>query len=121
MEFLTSMFGLPARPQRPLKEHSSRRQLESLVRGMQAEIVVRLGGVQLSGPQLGGLRVGDLVVLDQRVGEPLRAMVRGEPKFLGWAGRVGDRQAFEIESEIQLSRHVTPDLELATAAGASSK
>ncbi|MBS0205398.1 MAG: FliM/FliN family flagellar motor switch protein [Planctomycetes bacterium] len=95
-EFLAHLFDLPIRPQRPVDDHTSRRHLEELVRGMQSELEVRLGGVQLTGPELAALRVGDVVVLDQRVGEPLQASVRGEPKYLGWAGRVGNRQGFEI-------------------------
>lgn len=104
-EFLAHMFQLPICPQHPVDDHTSRRHLEELIRGMQTELEVHLGGVQLTGPQLAALRVGDVVVLDQRVGEPLRASIRGEPKFLGWAGRVGSRQGFEIASEIQNSRH----------------
>ena len=100
-DFLARMFGLPVRMQRPAGDQSNRRHLERLIRGMRAEVEVRLGCVQLTGPQLTTLRVGDVVVLDQRVSEPLSASVRGEPKFLGWAGRVGNRQAFEIESEVQ--------------------
>ncbi len=99
-EFLTRLLGLPTRSQRPADGQTGRRHLERLIRGMQTEIEVRLGGVQLTGPQLARLRVGDVVVLDQRVSEPLRATVRGEPKYLGWAGRVGNRQGFEIESEV---------------------
>lgn len=115
IDFLYFIFGLPPRSQRPSKVHSSRQLLESLIRSMQTELVIQLGSVQLSGPQLAALRVGDLVVLDQRVSEPLRATVRGEPKFLGWAGRIGDRQAFEVESEIPPARTVIAQPESAAA------
>ena len=105
-EFFARLLGLPVRSLRPADGQTGRRHLERLIRGMRTEIEVRLGGVQLTGPQLAKLRVGDVVVLDQRVSEPLRATVRGEPKFLGWAGRVGNRQGFEIESEVQQVRYV---------------
>lgn len=108
MEFLSGLFGLPSRQHRASDGHSSRDRMEVLIREMRAEVVVRLGGVQLTAPQMSALRVGDVVVLDQRVSEPLRGTIRGEPKFLGWAGRIGDRQAFEIESEIQSTRFVSP-------------
>jgi flagellar motor switch protein FliM len=97
-EFLARMFNLPPPARRAAEGDSSRRNMERLVRGMRGEIEIRLGGVQLTGPQLAALRVGDVVILDQRADEPLRASFRGEPQFLGWAGRVGNRQAFEIES-----------------------
>lgn len=78
---------------------SPRQQLESMARDMTTQVTVRLGGVQLSAPQLSELRVGDLVVLGQKTTEPLRAIVSGKPRFLGWPGRVGNRQAFEIASD----------------------
>lgn len=107
-DFLAHVFGLPIRSQQSVDPLATRRQLEQLVRDMHADVEIRLGSVQLTGPQLAALRVGDVVVLNQRVSEPLQAVIRGEPKFLGWAGRVGNRQAFEIASEI-LPRH-TGDL-----------
>jgi flagellar motor switch protein FliM len=103
-DFVAHLFGLPVRNQQSVDPQSSRRQLEQLVRDMRAGMEVRLGAVQLTGPQLASLRVGDVVVLDQRVGDPLQASVQGEPKFLGWAGRTGNRQAFEIATEIQQRR-----------------
>ena len=98
--FLARLFGVAAKPTRSADELPSQRHLEQLIRGMRAEVEVRLGAVQLTGPQLAKLRVGDVVVLDQRVTDPLLASIKGEPKFLGWAGRVGHRQGFEIESEV---------------------
>ena len=45
-----------------------------------------------------GITVGDVVMLDQRVTEPLDAYVQGTPKFRGWPGRCGTRQALQILS-----------------------
>jgi flagellar motor switch protein FliM len=100
-DFLAQLFGIPRPSTRSAKDQSSRQQLEQLILSMRTGLEIRLGGVQLTGPQLAALRVGDVVVLDQRVSDPLCASVHGEPKFLGWAGRSANRQAFEIESEIQ--------------------
>src|SRR5208337_4009872 len=80
-------------------ELSPRQQLESLARDMSTQLTVRLGGVQLTAPQLAELRVGDLVVLNQKTTEPLRAMISGQTRFFGWPGRVGNRQAFEVAIE----------------------
>lgn len=102
-DFMARLIGLPERIQAPTEGLSSQQNLERLIRQMSTEVEVRLGGVELTGPQLAKLRVGDVVVLDQRLSDPLRAFVSGEPKFLGWPGRVGNRQAFEIESEIRRS------------------
>lgn len=98
-EFLVELFGV-AKPQENLDATATRRQLESLARDMSTQMTVRLGAAQLSPPQLAALRVGDLVVLNQKTTEPLRAVVSGKTKCLGWPGRVGDRQAFEITVEM---------------------
>ena len=97
-DFLAKLFG-SLRAANSASGVSSRQQLESLARDMTTQITIRLGGVQLSAPQLSDLKVGDLVVLNQKTTEPLRGIVSGKPRFLGWPGRVGNRQAFEITSE----------------------
>jgi flagellar motor switch protein FliM len=74
--------------------------LEQLVREIPAELVVRLGEAQLDVAELAKLNVGDVVILDQRITEPLVATVAGMPKFSGRPGRVGPRQAFQIESTL---------------------
>ena len=72
--------------------------LRLLVEELPAELTVVLGTVELSLADLARLSVGDLVILDQRVAEPLTALMAGEKKCEGWPGRVGTRQAFEIAS-----------------------
>lgn len=97
-EFLTLLFG-STRAIAMDEIASPREQLETLARDMSTQVIIRLGGVQLTAPQLSELRVGDLVVLSQKTTEPLRGMISGKPRYLGWPGRVGNRQAFEIASE----------------------
>ena len=80
---------------------SARPKLELLAREMSVEIAVGLGTVELDVAQIAKLRAGDLVILDQRVSDPLPARVAGEAKFRVWPGRVGSRQAFQIESLLE--------------------
>ena len=101
LEFVQTLFGTTQRTRNAAPDASTRVQLESLVRGMNTEVAVRLGSVQLSTPQLANLRVGDLVVLDQRVSDPLQATIGNEPRYLGWPGQVGERQAYLIDSEVR--------------------
>ncbi len=75
-------------------------QLEEVVREIPVEVVVRLGEVDLPLAELAELRVGDVVVLDQRIVDPLTAAIGGCLKFTGWPGRVGSKQAYQIESVI---------------------
>jgi flagellar motor switch protein FliM len=105
-EYLTALFGTTERTRAASQDASTRGQLETLVRGMTTEVEIRLGGVQLTAPQLAKLQVGDLVVLDQRVSEPLRASIGDEPRYLGWPGQVGNRQAYVIESELSQRQRI---------------
>lgn len=80
------------------QEAAVRPRLESAVREVPVEVCVQLGNAKLPLHQLMRLRVGDLVLLDQRVNEPLAALIAHNQKFRGWPGRSGSRQAFQITS-----------------------
>jgi flagellar motor switch protein FliM len=74
------------------------RKLEEVVRQLPIDLTVELGQVELPIAQLAGLAPGDLLILNQRVSEPLCVRVDDRPKFRGWPGRVGRRQSLQIES-----------------------
>src|SRR5579883_292644 len=81
-----------------LIQQEAPRKLEALVRELPIEVTVELGMVELSLSQLAGLAPGDLLILNQRVSEPLSVRVDNRMKFRGWPGRVGSRQSLQIES-----------------------
>jgi flagellar motor switch protein FliM len=81
-----------------LLQQDAPRKLETLVRDLPIEMIVELGMVELSLAQLAGLAPGDLLMLNQRVSEPLNVRVDNRPKFRGWPGRVASRQSLQIES-----------------------
>jgi len=100
-ERLTELFvGRKEPPKMTAQEAAARPKIEAFVREIPVELSVRLGNVELPLSLLAELRVGDLVVLDQKVSEPLRASVSGEERFRVWAGRVGPQQAIQVESLI---------------------
>lgn len=74
------------------------RKLEALVRELPIEVTVDLGMVELTLAQLSALAPGDLLILNQRVSDPLCVRVDNRTKFRGWAGRVGSRQSLQIAS-----------------------
>jgi flagellar motor switch protein FliM len=74
------------------------RKLEALVRELPIEVSVELGVVELPLAQAADLAEGDLLILNQRVSEPLTVRVDKQAKFRGWPGRVGSRQSLQIES-----------------------
>ena len=77
---------------------AGRSSMEPAVRGVPVPLAVVLGSVELPLAQVSRLRAGDVLILEQRVSEPLTARVAGAPKIRVWPGRVGTRQAVEIES-----------------------
>jgi flagellar motor switch protein FliM len=70
--------------------------LEQTIRQIPMQVVVHLGKANVHVSDLMNLQPGDIVILDQRVSDPLSADVGDLTKFLGWPGRVGTRQAFQI-------------------------
>jgi len=66
------------------------------VQAIPVQLVVRLGRARVQVAELAEMRVGDVLLLNQRLTEPLQAEVSGKVTFVGWPGRVGNRQAFQI-------------------------
>lgn len=98
---LSSLLGRPEAVAGADQKSGSRALLESLVGDMPVDVAVHLGGAELHVSQLAGLRSGDLVLLDQPVSRPLKASVAGETRFLVWPGRVGPKQAIQIQSLVE--------------------
>jgi len=82
-------------------EAAARPRLEMLIRDLPVQMSVTLGTAELPISQLAKLRPGDLVILNQRVSDPLIASVAREAKFRVWPGRVGAQQAFQVESLLE--------------------
>ncbi|MCZ6643614.1 MAG: FliM/FliN family flagellar motor switch protein [Gammaproteobacteria bacterium] len=76
----------------------NQRNMEALALEIPVQVIVRLGSTSLHVAELASLSAGDVVVLDQRITEALVAEIAGEEKYRVWPGRVGARQAIQIES-----------------------
>lgn len=73
-------------------------QLEALVRNLPLDITVILGNVEVPLAQIANLQRGDVILLEQRISEPLSAYLGDKPYFRGWPTRAGSYQAFVIDS-----------------------
>lgn len=73
-------------------------QMESLVREMSVDLAVVLGTADLTMHDLAGLNTGDVVVLRQKVTQPLDGLVAGTRKFRVWPGVIGTRAAVVIDA-----------------------
>jgi flagellar motor switch protein FliM len=74
------------------------RHIEALVREMSVELTVLLGTADLAMSALSGIKAGDVLVLRQKVDQPLDGLVSGARKFRVWPGVVGDRAAVVIDA-----------------------
>lgn len=90
----------PPPPTAAPQSDAQRRQIESLVREMPIDLTVTLGSSDLTLLDLAKLQPGDLLVLHQKVSEPLPAAVGGADKFRVWPGAVGGRQAVQIHAVV---------------------
>ena len=100
-ETVAQAFESTDRARRLAQRPDEQAQLEVLVREMRAELTVLLGRTQLDAAQLAKLCPGDVMLLDQRVREPLKVLIAGTEHFLVWPGKVGIRQAVRIESTVK--------------------
>jgi flagellar motor switch protein FliM len=78
--------------------NKGRAEVEKLVRHWTADLSVELGSVDMSIGQLANLKPGDVLILDQRVNEPLKALVEGREKFRVWPGQVRSRLGIQVVS-----------------------
>ena len=72
--------------------------IEALVREMSVDLTVLLGTADLTMHEVSGLRAGDVVVLRQKVDQPLDGLLSGARKFRVWPGVVGARAAVVIDA-----------------------
>ncbi len=69
---------------------------EAVVRHMDLELVGLLGTTEMTMGELTDLNVGDLMLLNQKIDQPIPVMIDKQPIFDGWPGRVGKSQGIEI-------------------------
>lgn len=73
-------------------------QIEAIVRDMRVDLAVVLGTAELTMHDLAQLKSGDLVLLRQKVTQPLDGFVSGTRKYRVWPGVVGTHAAVVIDS-----------------------
>lgn len=78
-----------------------RTSVETVVRAMQVDLSVVLGTADTTMSELAQLQAGDVIVLRQRVGEPLDGFVSGAHKFRVWPGAIGLRAAVQVQSQVE--------------------
>jgi len=82
----------------PTPEPADRERIEALVREMAVDLAVVLGEAVLTMAEVAALKTGDVLVLRQKVSDPLAGLVAGERKFRVWPGAVGGKAAVQIHA-----------------------
>jgi flagellar motor switch protein FliM len=93
-----SLVQSPPKPIPPPIE--SREQIEALVREMPVDLSVVLGTADLTMLDLARLKTGDVIVLRQKINQPLDGLVSGARKFRVWPGVRGTRAAVLIDAPV---------------------
>lgn len=87
-------------PPDPMSSAADRKHIESLVLEMGIDLSVVLGTADLTLDEMARLKPGDLLVLRQKVSDPLDAEVAGAAKFRVWPGAIGSRAAVQIQAAV---------------------
>ena len=69
---------------------------ESTVRQVPIDVVTSLGQVSVPMSQLSDLKEGQLIMLDQRIDQPITAFVNDRPFYECWPGKLGGQQALQV-------------------------
>jgi len=83
-------------------DHSWGERLLDRIRSAEVEVVVELGRRNIMVQDLFKLSVGEVLALENEVTDFITARVEGVPKFLGRAGVVGTKKAFQVEQRINM-------------------
>lgn len=72
--------------------------IDDVVQAMPVDLTVVLGTAELSMDDVAQLQTGDVVVLRQKIDQPLDGLLSGMRKFRVWPGVIGQRAAVVIDS-----------------------
>ena len=71
-------------------------ELQQLAKRIPLDLSIRLGEVEIDVADLAGIRVGDVIVLDQRVSEPLKCFLCEQLFLEAWPGQQNARRAIQV-------------------------
>ena len=67
-----------------------------LVDQIPLELVCELGSIDASMAAVNNYEVGDVIVLNQRIDEPVKVKTDSQVILKGWPGRMGNQQGIEV-------------------------
>lgn len=94
---------ISASPSTSAGDGRERHCLEQSLLAATGELSVVLGDAKVSLAQLDALSVGDVIPLNQKISDPLRAQFGGQTLYMGWPGKYGKKQMFQIDEMVKPS------------------
>jgi len=81
-------------------DHRWRSHIERRIRGLHVVLGCSLGTARITGKDLLEMKVNDVVLLNQKVSDPVVISVEGVPKFKGHPGAYHNKKAVRIEESL---------------------
>jgi len=81
-------------------DHKWRSYIERRIQELRIDLGCSLGTAQVTGKELLEMKLNDVLVLNQKVSDPIVINVEGIPKFKGRAGTYNKRKAIRIEERL---------------------
>jgi flagellar motor switch protein FliM len=81
-------------------DHPWRSYIERRIQELRVGVGCSLGTAQITGKELLEMKISDVLVLNQKVSDPIVITVEGVPKFKGYAGTYNKRKAIQIEGRL---------------------
>jgi flagellar motor switch protein FliM len=78
-----------------------RKYIKGRIRELPINLACALGTSRITGRELLKMKVGDVMVLDQKVSDPVIVSVEGTAKLKGYPGTYHNRKAIRIEGKVQ--------------------
>ena len=79
-------------------DHKWRKYLEKKISEISLEMSCNIGTAQINSKELMQLKVDDVILLDQKTGNPIVVNVEGLPKFKGYPGSCNNKKAVKISA-----------------------
>ena len=86
--------------ERPEVDHKWRGNIERRIRELHVGLGCSLGTARMTGKDVLAMKVNDVVLLNQKVSDPIVISVEGIPKFKGHPGAYHNKKAVRIEERL---------------------
>ena len=77
-------------------DHAWRKYIEKKIGDMTVELRCTMGKAKINGKELLQMKVDDVILMDQKIGDPITVEIEDIPKFKGYPGTYNNKKAIKI-------------------------